>query len=165
MPFISISHLARYGTCCHDLEPFKAGCLFFRAGIRVLQKCMLHWSAVARYPDWFTWASPIQTYFSPPPSGEIVPLSLNLLGIAGSLLTPIWPSHICVCPCMGRTEEGGKRIVGRRKWGDRKGLEAAGSQFEEQWRQKYTAMFGVEPKKCVLGKRGARFSINILLSV
>lgn len=29
--------------------------------------------------------------------------------------------------------------------------------LRQHWRQKDAAVFGVEPKKCVLGKRGARF--------
>lgn len=37
--------------------------------------------------------------------------------------------------------------------------------LRQLWRQKDAAVFVVEPKKCVLGKRGARFSINVLLSV
>lgn len=106
-------------------------CLFFWAGVlRALQKHTLHCSAVARYPDWDTWASPIQTYCSLPPSGDIMPLSLNLLCIAEGLLTPTRSSHICLCPWMGRREECGKWIFGRRKWGCSKGLEATGRQFE-----------------------------------
>lgn len=37
--------------------------------------------------------------------------------------------------------------------------------LRQHWRQNDAAVFGVEPKKCVLGKRSARFSINVLLSV
>lgn len=129
--FISISHLGSYGTCCPWLGATQSCCLFFWAGVlRALQKHTLHCSAVARYPDWDTWASLIQTYCSLPPSGDIMPLSLNLLCIAEGLLTPTRSSHICLCPWMGRREEGGKWIFGRRKWGCSKGLEATGRQFE-----------------------------------
>lgn len=129
--FISISHLGSYGTCCPWLGATQSCCLFFWAGVlRALQKHTLHCSAVARYPDWDTWASPIQTYCSLPPSGDIMPLSLNLLCIAEGLLTPTRSSHICLCPWMGRREECGKWIFGRRKWGCSKGLEATGRQFE-----------------------------------
>lgn len=37
--------------------------------------------------------------------------------------------------------------------------------LRQHWRQKNAAGFGVDPKKCELGKRRARFSINVLLSV
>lgn len=114
----------------HDLESSQAAAFSLELDSGVLRKCTLHCSAVARYPDWDTWASPVQTYISLPPSGEIMPLSLNLLCIAEDLLTPTWSSHICVSPCMGRREEGGKWTVGRRKWGCSKALEAAGSQLE-----------------------------------
>lgn len=166
MPFISISHLGKYGTCCPGLGAIQSCCLFFRAGaLWALQKCMLHCSAVARYPDWFTWASPIQTYFSLPPSGEIMPLSLNLLCIAEGLLTPTWSSHICFCPCMGRTEEGGSGLLAEgnevivRDWRQQE------ASLRQHWRQKDGTVFGVEHKKWVLGKRGARSSTNVLLSV
>lgn len=135
-------YLGRYGSRCPWLGAVQSCCLFFRPGVlRVLQKCTLHCSAVARYPDWDTWASAIQTYFSLPPSGELMPLNLNLLCIAEGLLTPTWSSHICVCPCMGRGEEGGKWIVGRRKCGCSRGLEAAGSQFEAALETKRCSCF------------------------
>lgn len=37
--------------------------------------------------------------------------------------------------------------------------------LRQHWSQNDAAVFGQEPKKCVLGKRSARFSINVLLSV
>lgn len=45
----------------HDLESSQAAAFSLELDSGVLRKCTLHCSAVARYPDWDTWASPVQT--------------------------------------------------------------------------------------------------------